>query len=507
VNLLLANAILLYLGSLLIARSGTVEPSRRRALDFALAALVIAATLPAAIFVAYPAIEGLISPLLVVAPFGVFPLLTAAALSRAASGAAPRTSASVRLRLSFLFLAAVETGFVAGIGYFWLSNTWQQLLADLSLYHQQRVRITHLNLETPAARGDLAEIAAYAQSSGNRSLAERARAALEAGDVAAADAAVRRLGDRYRALGEHLEKRRVWLGRMDAGLVVGLVLLGVLQAVAFMIAVRRWLMRPIDELSAATAVIATGDLDYRSQLDSSAEFASLANSINAMAASLSVIQQRVDADRTAREQAAAAARDLERRRLARELHDGILQDLSAVKLAVEGEARRPSQERLAGIAEGIIQVIVSLRGVVDELRPQDLSHVSLGAAIESHARALAQRHAVELEIDTRDADVYRIAQEAVSNALRHGAPSRLSVRLQRRGSDAVLEVSDDGVGFDPATVVRGSGLIGMAERAAALGARLEVRSRPRGGTSVLLAVPPRGAPAPAGSPVGRSRAI
>lgn len=503
VYLLLANAILLYLGRLLISRSSVVDSSRRRAVDVAIAGVLLALLVPAGIFVVYPVLKGLISPLLIVAPLAFFPLFTAAAVRRAAQGAVAPGIGSVRLRLSFLFLAAVETAFLAGIAYFWLSNSWQQLFDDVALFHAQEARVQQLHLDDAEVAADLERIEAYVQGSGNRALVHTARQALARGDQGVAQRVLDELRVRYHALGERLDERRRWLGRMDAALVVILVLLGMAQAVAFTVAVRRWLIRPIDQLSEATQVIATGDLGYRTRLESSQEFASLAQSINTMAASLDAIQKRVDAERTARERAAAVATDAERRRLARELHDSILQDLSAVKLAVEGEARKTREGPMQIVADNVIRVIVGLRRVVDDLRPQDLSHVSLGDAIATYARSLAQRHGVEIELDLEHADevadwaardVYRIAQEAVGNAVRHGAPHRIQVRLYRRGADMALEVSDDGSGFDPASAVRGGGLAGMSERAASLGAQLHLGSRPGGGTILSLVIPPSQVP-------------
>jgi signal transduction histidine kinase len=498
VNLLLANGILLYGGRLLISRYGTADPALRRTLDLAVAGVLLAASLPAAILVVYPVIQGLISPLFVVAPLVLFPLFTAVALRRAGAHAQRGASSSVRVRLSLLFLAAVQTGFLAAIAYFWLSASWQQLLADLSLHQRQQSRLEHLQLGRESASKELKQIEDHVEGAAERAVVRRAREALGKGDLLAAGNEVRSLSSRYLALGRRLEERRGWLSRMDAALVLALVLVGILQAVAFTLAVRRWLIQPIEQLSGATSVIATGDLSYRSRLDSSDEFAALAESINRMAASLAAIRERVDAERTAREEAAAAARDSERRRLARELHDGVLQDLSAVKLALEGEARRSAPTRMDGIIEGTIRAIVDLRRVVDDLRPPDLSHVTLGVAIGSYVRAMAERQDIHLEVDLSGAeqiadwaarDVYRIAQEAVTNALRHGAPSCLAIRLSVEGPQAVLEVRDDGPGFDPATAVRGSGLAGMAERAAAIGARLEVRTHPGSGTTVHLTIP------------------
>lgn len=506
VNLLLANAILLYIGRLLVSRYDTAERERRRAVDLALAGILLAATLPAAILVVYPAVEGFISPLFVVAPLLIFPLFTAMALRRGDGASGPSPGGSVRLRLSLLFLAAVQTGFLAAIAYFWLSSSWQQLLADLALHQRQQSRLEQLRLDDASALPGLAEIESQAHGPIDRAIAERARDAVLRGDHGAARTQVQILRTQSTAEGSRLERRRRWLSRMDAALVLGLLLAGVAQAVAFTIAIRRWLIQPLRELGRATAVLATGDLSHRSRLDSSEEFAALAESINGMAASLAAIRERVDAERTSRERAAAAARDTERKRLARELHDGVLQDLGAVKLAVEGLARRGATEPAQGVVQGIIQAMVGLRRVVDDLRPPDLSHVSLGAAIESHARGMAQRHGAELTLDLGAADqvadwavrdVYRIAQEAVTNAVRHGSPRHLTVTMAAEGAALVLEVRDDGAGYDPGSAMPGGGLAGMAERAAAIGSTLEVRGSPGAGVAVRVVVPRAGGRAPA----------
>lgn len=499
VYLLLANSILLLLGRLLISRSSNPDPTVEKALDIAIAAVLVALLMPAVIFVIYPVIEGFISPLVLVAPLVSFPLLTAVALRRLSARARPVAPVrSVRLRLSFLFLAAVETAFLAGIAYFWLSISWQQVLDDLALYHQQKVRVEHIRGEAEPSADDLRQLEEIMTQRSAHRRVRQAREALERGDLPALASALEGLAGHYAVAGARLDARRRWLGRINAALVIALVLVGILQAVVFTMAVRRWLIRPIDHLAEDTAVIATGDLAHRSRFDASAEFASLAQSINAMAASLGEIQERVNTERTARELAAAAARDGERRRLARELHDGILQDLSAVKLAAEAEARRRDHERMQDIVDGLIRTIVSLRHVVDDLRPQDLSHASLGAAIGSHARALAQGQDLQVDLDLGQAtavadwaalDVYRIAQEAITNAVRHGSPTRLRVRIARHDEETILEVSDDGVGFDPAAAVRGSGLASMSERAAAIGARLQIRAWPGRGATVSVAIP------------------
>ena len=151
--------------------------------------------------------------------------------------------------------------------------------------------------------------------------------------------------------------------------------------------------------------------------------------------------------------------------------------------------------------EAIAGVLAALRAVVDDLRPPALTGLSLGEAIAGHARVLAWSRGVELDLDLEASetipewavrDVYRIAQEATANALRHAGAHRIAIRLVTRENDPVLEVADDGVGFAIASTPLGSGLQGMRERAAALGGDLEITSAVGSGTTVrlVLRLPP-----------------
>jgi two-component system sensor histidine kinase UhpB len=135
---------------------------------------------------------------------------------------------------------------------------------------------------------------------------------------------------------------------------------------------------------------------------------------------------------------------------------------------------------------------------VDDLRPPALSGASLAEAISGHARVLTWARGIDLTLDLAGApdvpewaarDLYRIAQEGTANALRHGNPTRLWIRLVRSDADTVLEVEDDGVGFDPETSPLGSGIQGMRERAAVLGSDLEIGPGAFGGTRLRVVVP------------------
>jgi signal transduction histidine kinase len=514
--LLLANTLLLYLARLAIGMWSVSGGAAQRSLRLALAAFLVSATVPGVIFVIYPALKAPISPTLLVAPLAAFAPLTAIALRCAAPAAPVRARTTARARLSLLFLGAVETAFLAALGTFWLGSSWSQLTDDLAVNQRQQALATQaLSQAAGATVGALDAIEGLVQTLPEEQLLRAARDALARQEPSVARQALTALHDGYRAAAARLGARRQRLNHLGASLVVGLVVAGIAQAVGFMIAVQRWLIRPVERLTAATGIIATGDLGHRVALDGAREFVELGEAVNAMAASLADIQRRIDEEQQALQRAAGAARDAERKRLARELHDGTLQELSALKLRLEGMGAAAAATQLQGAIDAIIQVIVGLRQIVDDLGAPDLSRLALNDALTAYARIVAQAHGVELRTElAADApvaewaarDVYRIAQETLTNAVRHGSPQHLVVQLYSEAGRTVLEVRDDGAGFDLDTVALGTGIRGMRERAAAIGAKLEIRTAPRHGTTVRLTVPAEPTPGKPGLPAGPSSA-
>jgi signal transduction histidine kinase len=197
----------------------------------------------------------------------------------------------------------------------------------------------------------------------------------------------------------------------------------------------------------------------------------------------------------------------ERNRLARDLHDSVAQKLFGIVLAAQSAATlldrsadeaRGQVERLVELAQ---DTMVELRSLVFQLRPAAIESDGLASALAKHVEVLRRVHRVHIELDASgrvrlrpgiDEEVFKIAQEALQNALRHAGAERLEVRLREDEGGLALEVSDDGVGFDPSAPARRSrslGLTSMEERAAALGATLRIDSAPGAGTTVSLEVP------------------
>jgi signal transduction histidine kinase len=191
----------------------------------------------------------------------------------------------------------------------------------------------------------------------------------------------------------------------------------------------------------------------------------------------------------------------ERNRLALELHDVVSQKLFSVMLTAEAAAtqleRDPGAARaqIERLRELVREALDELRSLIMGLRPPELERDGLEQTLRKEVDMLARVHGVEVELVCEGAPengdslaVLRIVHEALQNALRHARAKHVVVRLGRRG----IEVTDDGVGFEPERPElrsRHLGLTSMEERAAELGARLEIRSAPGSGTTVRLEVP------------------
>ena len=197
----------------------------------------------------------------------------------------------------------------------------------------------------------------------------------------------------------------------------------------------------------------------------------------------------------------------ERNRLALELHDAVSQKLFGLVLSAEAAgtlldrdpaAARDQVERLQALAQDALE---ELRSLVFELRPVDLELDGLGGALRKHVGLVGRLEGLEIELTienepladpARDLEVLRIAQEAIQNAVRHSEARHVTVVLRGDGKRLLLEIVDDGVGFDPAAEgirSRRLGLTSMDERAARLGGALEIRSAAGTGTTVRLEAP------------------
>jgi signal transduction histidine kinase len=203
-----------------------------------------------------------------------------------------------------------------------------------------------------------------------------------------------------------------------------------------------------------------------------------------------------------------AAAEAERQRWARELHDDTLQSLSALRVGLSTAKRSGRRENLeqavASAIDHVEEGITNLRALITDLRPASLDELGPAAAIQALCER-AERQGMEVDVsielayeeDRRtkrhlpeiETAMYRIVQEALTNAARHGGAKRAVVEIGEQGEQILVSVRDDGSGFHPSEHTDGFGLLGMNERVQLLEGTLEVNSAPGGGTTVRARLP------------------
>ncbi len=221
--------------------------------------------------------------------------------------------------------------------------------------------------------------------------------------------------------------------------------------------------------------------------------------VEKVVAEYDVMFTRLEDERATSSARALAAQEQERHRIAQELHDEVGQQLTVVLLGLkrlEQDSPPELAEEVALLRESVREGLDDVRRVARQLRPGVLDDLGLTSALASLTNDFAVRSPASVQrnvapgLPTLTPEVelvcYRVAQEALTNAARHSRASAVVLSLSRVGDRVVLEVTDNGRGFDPAT--GGAGLGGMRERARMVGADLAITST-HGATAVRLSVP------------------
>jgi signal transduction histidine kinase len=211
------------------------------------------------------------------------------------------------------------------------------------------------------------------------------------------------------------------------------------------------------------------------------------------------------------------AREEERRRLRRDLHDGLGPALAAIALQLEMVGDLAGQETPAGCLAGTLRdqlrtVIADVRRIVDDLRPAILDDLGLAEALRSRANQFATASGLQVRVDIEpvpplsaaaEIAILRIAGEALANVSRHAHAQHCQITLSTAGELAELTIGDDGIGPPPAGASgRGVGLDSMRQRATELGGSFTIETQPAGGTMVRALLP-----AGSHSPVGHAPSL
>jgi len=283
---------------------------------------------------------------------------------------------------------------------------------------------------------------------------------------------------------------RVATGSELVVLGIGLVLM-----LTFDLLLLRRAFRPLRRL-AATMQTAESALAH----DQTGSYEGASAEVRALAEALGGMLDRLERERRDSALRELAAQERERLRIARELHDEVGQMLTAIALRAEraaDDASPDDRSALLEISQTALGSLEDVRRIARELRPEVLDDLGLVNAVVALCGRIDSQPGIRVrrELDwglptlapEKELVIYRVAQEALTNVLRHAEASEVVVELRRAGAQVVLEVADNGRGLPAHATERG--MRGMRERATVIDAELEVRARAEGGTRVLLNVP------------------
>ncbi|MGX4771293.1 histidine kinase [Bradyrhizobium guangdongense] len=308
-----------------------------------------------------------------------------------------------------------------------------------------------------------------------------------------------KLGDAVVSIDPAVQTAEAWheAGRLMLALTIALPLLCVLVYAALARA-----LRPTRMIRSGLEQIAAGDLTARLPPFDLAELSAVRDVFNHLAESLdTALAERAELTRKL-----IALQDEERRHLARELHDEFGQSLAAIRALASSARQTAAQDcpSLLGECDGIARtatgMMETLRGALFRLRPPDIEELGLVASLEGLVAGWNGRSRGETRITIRfdgtfetlpatiSANIYRIVQEALTNAAKHAGATRVNLELAMHADEIALAIDDDGRSHDPAAK-SGMGLLGMRERVAALRGRLRFEAGPNGGSALRVVIP------------------
>ena len=285
-------------------------------------------------------------------------------------------------------------------------------------------------------------------------------------------------------------------------ILVGSSLLLLPFAVLAALATARSILQPVLSMTGAAERLARGE--YATPVPPAGE-----DEIGRLADALEQLRRTLEADerRNLLLKRVISAQEEERRRIARELHDQTTQQLTALAMQLESVCAGQPQTRdnLARSQRLVGTMIDDLHRIIYDLRPSMLDDLGLLPAIRTYAETRLAPQGIDVHCEfppsipplSRDITtaLYRVVQEALTNVLRHAKAESVFIGCTVSAGSIVLEVEDDGVGFDPAGVAspretgEGLGLLGMRERLALLGGRIDLESEPQRGTRIVATMP------------------
>jgi signal transduction histidine kinase len=261
--------------------------------------------------------------------------------------------------------------------------------------------------------------------------------------------------------------------------------------------ISRTITNPIIKLKNAAQQIGEGELEVNLQSDSNDEIGLLTDTFNTMAIQLKQ-------ERLKRMSALYDGQEMERQRISRELHDGLGQKMVAIKLQLESTSKqnpKEVKETITEVKENFLKTIDEVRQISNNLAPNILNESGIDIALQSLCNSIKKSTRIDIELtvfgDYNTSNpkikfyVYRIAQEALTNALKHSGAGKIQIQLIGSKENIILIIEDNGKGFDYSANLCSpcNGIYNMRERARLLNGTLDIETEPTTGTTIRLKIP------------------
>ena len=270
----------------------------------------------------------------------------------------------------------------------------------------------------------------------------------------------------------------------------------------FALLISRRITSPIRKLTVAAKRISEGKIIDPIENQNNDEIGTLVNTFNDMAEQIEKQKRELRKEKFIRLRSMIDGQEMERQRISRELHDGLGQNLIAIKMKLNSIAGQNTEEQKKTIEEASVwfnKTIDDIRRMSNDLIPEELDSFGLVPATANLLNNLQASTGIQVEYEHQGIKtihdkkiktyLFRIIQEAVNNILKHSGATRITIRISTKDDNIYLCIKDDGIGFSNNNFTSGNGILNMKERASLLNGRLEISSSEKKGTKITAIIP------------------
>jgi signal transduction histidine kinase len=286
-------------------------------------------------------------------------------------------------------------------------------------------------------------------------------------------------------------------------IIIGITAIGV-SILFFAYVMSRKITAPLKTLQKASEQVGEGDYNINLQVTSTDEIGFLTDTFNKMILKLKKQTEEIEKEKKRRLSSLLDGQEMERRRISRELHDGLGQQLIAIKLQLESTSKQNSEvtkQTIEEVKTNFLTLIEEVREISNNLAPNVLTESDIDVAIKNLCLSVNKTTSIDVDFssfgDFNSLDkkinsyIFRITQEGLNNAVKHSDATNIHVQLLRNKENIILVIEDNGKGFvvDNNFNTIGNGLNNMKERALLIDASLDIETEPNEGTTIRLKIP------------------